>query len=92
MFKNRVENRIASEQTGKVNQERKNLWILFATTSTMEILHCRFNQKWVYSLIFSKTEEAINLKLLRADYHGTEITVVHSKIDSYIGLQGIVIN
>jgi ribonuclease P protein subunit POP4 len=29
---------------------------------------------------------------MRADYHGAEITVVHSQVDSYIGLQGIIIN
>ena len=39
-----------------------------------------------------KTEDSTSLKLMRADYHGAEITVVHSKINSYIGLCGLIIN
>lgn len=49
-------------------------------------------QKRVKLPIFSKIEDSVYLKLLRADFHGAPITVVHSKVDSYIGLQGIVIN
>jgi len=30
--------------------------------------------------------------MLRADFHGALIKVVHSRVDSYIGLQGIIIN
>lgn len=41
---------------------------------------------------YSKTEEAVSLKLMRADFHGAEIVVVHSRIDSYIGLEGMIIS
>jgi ribonuclease P protein subunit POP4 len=44
---------------------------------------------WIYN---SKNEDSIYLKLLRADYHGAEIIVIQSPIDSYIGLTGIIIN
>lgn len=41
---------------------------------------------------YSKNDDSIYLKLLRADYHGALVTVIKSSIDSYIGLTGIIIN
>lgn len=32
------------------------------------------------------------MKLLRADFHGAFMTILHSGIDSYIGLEGLIIN
>jgi ribonuclease P protein subunit POP4 len=58
----------------------------------MEELHNRSTEKRVLLTLDSKTEDTIYLKLLRADFHGAHITVIHSKINSYIGLEGIIIN
>lgn len=43
-------------------------------------------------IIYSKNQDSIYLKLLRSDFHGAQILVLHSPIDSYIGLKGIIIS
>ncbi len=58
----------------------------------METIYERLASKWVYNILESNHEDSVNLKILRSDFHGAQIKVIHSTVNSYIGIEGIVIN
>lgn len=85
----RVKDRKIAQHPRKDDHSRNIIRTLQATSRAVEKLCCR-------TLIVvdpsCRTADDPELKLLRADYHGASIKIIHSPITTYIGLEGIIIN